>query len=146
MNRFLLILISALLCIACSGDDNGMIHEVQKYSFQLQLVSISAGNSNKPAIKGKNMEWQEYYLLYPDSTFLRSRTRGTSSIIENGTFAREDHNGKQFLVLTYPEDSRLQGDCTSKVKEYLYMATNGNYLNTWGACDGPVLEYKVIEH
>ena len=65
MKRCLVILMNALICIACSGYDNGIIHEVQKYNFKLQLVSISGGNSSKPAIEGKNMEWKEYYLLYP---------------------------------------------------------------------------------
>ena len=94
---------------------------------------------------GIDMEWQEFYLLNSDRTFIKSRERNGVLTEEPGSFSFEDLSDGKYLVLTYEADNDIIGNCTSDLKEVLMVKSETRMLSTWSACDGPGLEYKRIE-
>ncbi|MDZ7692138.1 MAG: hypothetical protein U5K69_13570 [Balneolaceae bacterium] len=96
---------------------------------------------------GEDMAWQESYVLYTDHTFVKSSTRyGDGETIKaEGTYTIENATDRKRLVLTYPNDNDIIGNCTSEPEEYLYFNSNNKLVNAWSMCDGPELEYKRVE-
>ena len=104
------------------------------------------GNVQGSVTEGEAMEWQEAYVLNSDGSFSKIRAVAEGTISGEGTFAFFDDNGEKGLVLTYPEDSGIIGNCSSQPVEYLYLdADQKTLIGTWWACDGPGLFYQRTE-
>jgi hypothetical protein len=137
------IFISLLVCIflSCTKDDE---FDFEKYPQKWQLIKMTGQIPNSETT-GADMEWQEFYLLNSDRTFIKSRERNGVLTEEPGTFSFEDLSDGKYLVLTYEADNDIIGNCTSDLKEVLMVKSETRMLSTWSACDGPGLEYKRIE-
>lgn len=93
---------------------------------------------------GDDMDWQEFYVLNDDETFLKSRTQDGVTIEASGTYSvLETPSDGAYIVLSYPETNTIIASCTYSTKEELYIDTN-KLLGTWNYCDGPGLEYERL--
>jgi hypothetical protein len=138
-----LIFISLLVCtlLSCTKEDE---FDFEQYHQKWQLIKMTGQIPNSETT-GIDMEWQEFYLLNSNSTFIKSRERNGVLTEESGNFSFEDLSDGKYLVLTYGSDNSIIGNCTSDLKEVLMVKSDTRMLGTWSACDGPGLEYKRIE-
>jgi len=138
-----LIIISLLICtlFSCTKADE---FDIKQYPQKWQLIKMTGQIPNSETT-GTNMEWQEFYLLNSDSTFIKSRERDGILTEEYGSFSFEDLSDGKYLVLTYETDNTIIGNCTSELKEVLVLESNKSLVGTWSACDGPGLEYERIK-
>jgi len=146
-----LITLLALFAIfsSCSKDDDvGRKQEFDssKYPQKWELVRIT-GQLVGSEQTGEDMQWQEFYLLKSDGTFLRNRENEGVIFKESGTFSiHETQNEELLITLTYNRANDLVGSCYgSETEEVLYVTSSSTIQNTWNACDGPGLEYKRVE-
>jgi hypothetical protein len=123
---------------SCSKDATTV--DSTGYYGKWTLVKMSGTLSNSEST-GTAMEWQEYYLLNTNGTFTKSRERNAIKTTISGTYITTDQPDGIYLVLTYPSDSEIIGNCYGNLKEELYIE-NHTLSNTWKNCDGPGLEYK----
>lgn len=119
-------------------------HVEDKYPQQWQLVRIS-GEDGQSSKHGGRLEWQEFYLLNPDGTFLKSRLDNGTKISATGVFSVQETPDETTLVLTYDAPSEIIGTCTSDLQETLVFLSNNFLIGTWAACDGPGLEYFRVK-
>ena len=110
-----------------------------------QLVEMSGSIANVPPSTGSDMNWQEYYLLYPDSTFTKVRERDGDVREAGGTYAFVTLSDGEYLELSYPSPNDLIGSCTTEPKELLFFQSENKLTGTWQACDGPGLVYEKVE-
>ncbi|MEQ9441302.1 MAG: hypothetical protein RIG62_19820 [Cyclobacteriaceae bacterium] len=110
-----------------------------------QLVEMSGSIANVPPSTGSDMAWQEYYLLYADSTFVKSREQDGTITEASGTYALVTLPDGEYLELTYDSDNNLIGNCTAEAKELLFFQSANKLIGTWQACDGPGLVYDKVE-
>lgn len=110
-----------------------------------QLTSMSGNISNVPPTTGSDMDWQEWYLLYADNSFTKTRDRNNSVTEAAGTYRFITLSDGQYLELTYKADNSLIGNCVADLKELLKVAPEDELTGTWSACDGPGLVYKKVE-
>lgn len=115
------------------------------YPQKWELVEMSGSFTGIPPSTGSDMEWQEYYLLYEDNTFVKSRTQDQVTTEESGTYAFVTLSDGEYLVLSYASDNELIGNCTSEPKELLKLEAEDKLVGTWWACDGPGLFYEKAE-
>lgn len=96
---------------------------------------------------GAAMEWQEYYLFSADGTFQKIRTRDSVVTKAAGTFevAEYENDDTDYLELSYTEGLELIGNCFDNQNEVLMYRSVTEISNTWMACDGPGLDYVLVE-
>ena len=121
-------------------SSNSDLEQYQKW----QLVEMSGSLANVPPSTGSDMSWQEHYLLYPDSTFVKSRTQEGTVTEESGTYTFVTLDDGEYLELTYPSENELIGNCTGESKELLFFKSENKLTGTWQACDGPGLVYEKV--
>lgn len=109
--------------------------------WQLVRMTGSMPNSGRT---GAAMAWQEFYLLNPDKTFVKSREQSGTTSNANGTYKFITLSEQQYVALTYSSKNPLIGNCTGELKEYLLIESEDKMSGTWNICDGPGLEYKKI--
>jgi hypothetical protein len=131
-----------LICIliSCSGDKDGQCP--QKW----QLTSMSGNIADVPPSTGGDMAWQEWYLLYANNKFTKTRTRGNVTTEEGGTYAFVILSDGQYLELVYESENDLIGNCTGDTKELLRRYSEDTLTGTWSACDGPGLVYEKVAY
>ncbi len=139
MKYFLYIL--TLVFTACLTDNM----DPEKYPQKWQLVEMSGNIVNVSPSTGSDMAWQEYYILYDDNTFVKSRNRRNTINEEAGTFSFIDLSDGQYLELAYESDNDIIGNCSSEFKELLKLTSEYELVGTWLACDGPGLVYKRVD-
>lgn len=127
--------------LSCTKDDE---FDFEKYPQKWQLIKMS-GQMPDSETTGNNMEWQEFYLLNSKGTFIKSRERDGVLTEEPGNFSFEDLSDGKFLVLTYETNNSIIGNCTSDLKEVLWVKSDTRMIGTWAECDGPGLEYQRIQ-
>lgn len=115
----------------------------ENYPAKWQLVKMTGSFSNSETT-GSNMSWQEYYIFYSDSTFLKSREQSGSTKEATGTYAY-DAVDKNKLLLTYKTGVELMASCLVAKKEYLRLESSNKMVATVNACDGPGLEYQLVK-
>ncbi|MDZ7692129.1 MAG: hypothetical protein U5K69_13525 [Balneolaceae bacterium] len=93
----------------------------------------------------EDMAWQEYYLLYKDNSFLKSREQNGEKTQANGTYQIINKSDEKYLVLTYRSEHNIIGNCSSRAEENLVLDSKNKIISTWQSCDGPRLEYKRVE-
>lgn len=142
-----LILITFLTCtlFSCSKDIIDKKFDLEEYPQKWQLIKMT-GQIPSSEKTGIDMEWQEFYLLNSNGTFIKSREQNGLVSEESGTFSLEESNNEKHLVLFYDFDNALIGSCySSELKEELVLKSDNSLFSTWSACDGPGLEYERME-
>lgn len=120
--------------------------DVEQCPEKWQLIEMTGNISNVPPSVGSNMTWQEWYLLYPNSTFTKTRERDNVIKEETGTYAIVTLSDGKYLELEYKAKNDLVGNCTSEAKELLKINSENEMIGTWLACDGPGLLYKKVDN
>lgn len=138
-----LICITILICtlFSCTKDNE---FDFEQYPQKWQLKKMTGQIPNSETT-GKNLEWQEFYLLNSNGTFIKSRERDGVLTEESGNFTFKDLSDGKYLILTYETENAIIGNCTSEPEEVLFLRSNNKLSGTWLACDGPGLEYERIE-
>lgn len=106
---------------------------------------MSGNIAGIPPATGDNMDWQEYYQLNSDETFLKSRERDGVVSEQRGTYTFITSADGNYLELIYDENNDLIGNCTAEAKEILFLTSENELKATWDTCDGPGLLYERIE-
>ena len=108
-----------------------------------QLIKMS-GNMVHSERTGVDMAWQEYYLLNPDGTFIKSRDQIGKMSEASGTYRFVTLSKQRYLELNYANSHPLIGNCTGDLKEFLMIKSDNKMIGTWNICDGPGLEYEKV--
>jgi hypothetical protein len=143
MKNLAIIILLTCFMISCSKDRE---NELEDYTGEWQLVKMSGQIPNSEST-GTNMEWQEFYQIYSNGTFSKSREQDGGIIEESGSFSIEYNNyDEQLLILIYEADNSLIGSCYSSAqKEEFVLTSDSSMFSTWASCDGPGLEYERIK-
>jgi hypothetical protein len=148
MKKLTFICLFACTLFSCTKVSEKTIEKIfqNEYPQKWQLITMSGQFANSER-KGTDMEWQEFYLLNSDGTFIKSRERNGVSTEVSGTFSFDTVSGIKYLTLTYKTDNSIIGSCTSDLKESLCteINTTNRMTSSWAACDGPGLEYERVE-
>lgn len=149
MNINRIILISLTFILGACGNDSSKTSDSVLDSGQFpqkwELVSMSGMVANVPPVSGVEMDWQEYYILASDGTFVKSRDNGEETIMVAGLYKISELEDGKYLKLVYGSSSEIIGNCSNKNEEYLRFETINSLVGTWWACDGPGLFYKRIQ-
>jgi hypothetical protein len=146
MMRYLTIIVAFLTIFSsCTKDtEETTAATTAGHLEKWELVKMSGSIPNSETT-GTAMEWQEYYLFNNDGTFTKFRIRNKIETKATGTYTTiYDQYGK-YLELTYPNDNELIGNCLGDLKEILFLKANNTLSSSWSACDGPGLEYKMVD-
>ena len=136
------ILIALPLFFSCASDE---VFNPEQYPQKWQLIKMTGQIANSETT-GIAMEWQEFYLLNSNGTFIKSREHNGVLMEESGTFVFKNLSEEKFLELTYSSDNELIGSCySSEFKENLWLKSENRMIGTWSECDGPGLEYERTE-
>jgi hypothetical protein len=111
-----------------------------------QLIKMSGNIANVPPSTGSDMTWQEWYLLYPNATFIKTRERDNVVTEQAGTYATITLSDGEYLQLVYESDNDIIGNCNNEAKETLKINSQNEMTGTWWACDGPGLFYEKVEY
>lgn len=148
MNKLYVAILSALMLCSCSEPDTSSLEgtAVQFGNQKWELVRMS-GNMANSMTTGVEMEWQEYYIFSVNGTFQKIRTRDGVVSEAAGTFevAEYENDEADYLELSYTKGLELIGNCFGDQKEVLQYRSATEISNTWQACDGPGLDYVLIE-
>ncbi len=134
-----LVLLSACNSNTSSEEEIPLQSKVQKW----KLVRMTGSFINSETT-GDNMAWQEYYLLNPNGNFFKSRTQNGTISQATGTYTFVEHENEQYFELSYTTGKELIASCFGNGKEIL-MFNEGVLFGSWNACDGPGLEYQLVE-
>ena len=147
MKNSLILLLLSMMFFSCSvedyrEDDINLQYTVQKW----ELVRMTGSFVNSETT-GDDMEWQEYYIFSPDGTFLKSRTIDGLTVEAWGAFevVEYDNDDLDYLELVYTSGQELIGSCNGDRTEILVYRSEKTISNTWQACDGPGLDYNLVE-
>lgn len=143
MKQFLYALIFASSLLSCSADGEPEIDKT-KLGEDVQhwrLVKMS-GNVKNSETTGAKMEWQEYYLLNPDKTFMKSRSRNGVTTEATGIYSSVTIADEVFLEFLYTTENELIGSCVSSSLTESLVVKDNQLVSTWWACDGPGLFYE----
>ena len=111
-----------------------------------QLIKMTGNIANMPPLTGNDMTWQEWFLLYPDYTFIKTRERDNIANEESGTYAIVTLSDGEYLELVYKSNNDLIGNCTGDGIEVLRIKSEEELVGTWSICDGPGLFYEKTEY
>ncbi len=147
MKGFIFTLLCCSIICSCSNKDESTTTEfdAKQYPQKWQLVKMSGSIANIPPAIGKDMEWQEYYVLKSDKTFIKSREVNAVTTKLSGTYTFITLADGTYIEFLYPVSNVLIGNCTAENKELIKVTSNNILTGTWSACDGPGLIYQRIE-
>ncbi|UGU17292.1 hypothetical protein LS482_05325 [Sinomicrobium kalidii] len=147
--RELFFLLMGIVLLSCSNDDdsnpvvdNPLLNH--PYPQEWKLFKMK-GNTEDSETTGEKMEWQETYILNPDSTFTKTRVTENETLTGNGTFMITENEHGTVLLLTFEnENNPVIGTCYGDNKERLTQnAAEGILVSSWENCDGPGLFYEM---
>jgi hypothetical protein len=148
MKKVYFLFISVLLLFSCSQPDSSQADDAEvKFADQKwELVRMSGKRVNSTKI-GSDMEWQEHYVFSLDGTFQKTRSNGDIISKATGIFevVEYDNDEADYLELTYQEGFGLIGNCSGDQTEILIYQSNTEIANTWMACNGPGLDYILVQ-
>jgi hypothetical protein len=138
----------SLILISCDKDEQ----EPEKFTVvdfsatnfpqEWKLVASRAAmipNAKVTKVEGK----AESYIFNEDFTFQKKSKIEDETIIAEGTYSIDE---REFIILEYLEESDLIASCNRKSKlEYLHFSDSQLINDSWIACDGPYLYYKLVE-
>lgn len=142
MKQILVVLALILVLISCSNNEekSGKVADYEG-TWDLTKISMPFINSN---LIGPDIKWQESYVFNKDGSFTKTRIKGYNTTVASGTFIIKQIGNEKHLELNFSEESEIVGGCFGRLSEGLVLTAKGKLLNTWGACDGPSLEYEKI--
>lgn len=132
----------SIFTLSCSSDNDmtpGMT-DSQKW----ELVKMT-GNFANSETTGSDMEWQETLVLQDDGIFVKQRERDGTTNDESGIYEFITANDERLLELIFDMDNDLIGNCTGDQTEVYRLVSDTMLVGTWLACDGPGLEYQLVE-
>jgi len=148
MKKVYFLFISVLLLFSCSQPDSSQADDAEvKFADQKwELVRMSGKRVNSTKI-GSDMEWQEHYVFSLDGTCQKTRSNGDIISKATGIFevVEYDNDEADYLELTYQEGFGLIGNCSGDQTEILIYQSNTEIANTWMACNGPGLDYILVQ-
>lgn len=130
-----------LIFNACSSDteQSGQIDFQGKW-----VLERMTGSTPNSETTGAEMEWQEYYVFHNDGTFIKSRDSNGVVMEVSGTYRILNLPDGDSLELTHDVENILIGNCSSDLKEVLFVTSRYVIASTWMHCDGPGLEYAKV--
>ena len=141
--------LALILVMACTSNDDSSNEtpELKADGFpqRWELTAMTVMVAGVPPTTGDDMDWQEQYLLFADSTFLKSRTINEATLEQGGTFRIVEFSDGEYLELNYAEGGELIGNCSGGPMEFLRFESETQLIGTWWACDGPGLFYDRVE-
>ena len=141
MKKIVSIFFIVSLLFSCTNDN-----EVENSTGFLEVFELvkMTGSFGGSETTGSDMEWQESYRLNTqDSTFIKLRLFNQDIFEATGTYTYKIIEGQDFIEFSYYEDASIISNCAGDLKEVLLILEDGQKLKgTWGACDGPGLEYR----
>lgn len=141
MKKPFLLLLTICILISCTKEDN---FDIDRYPQKWTLIKMTSQIPNSERT-GESMEWQEYYLLKSDGTFLKRRERDGIKYDASGKFQFITITDGTLLELTHDTKNQIIGNCYSNQTEQLYLKSADKLVGTWQMCDGPRLEYERKE-
>lgn len=149
MKNVKLIFLSVILCFSCSTpDDFGLESTDFLYSDQKWELVRMTGSFVDSETTREAMDWQEYYIFSPQGTFMKSRTRNDVVMEAAGTFeiVEFETDPEHYVLLTFETGLDLVGNCGEGANELLIYRSSTIISNTWQACDGPGLDYRLANN
>ncbi|AWX44103.1 hypothetical protein HME9304_01103 [Flagellimonas maritima] len=136
-----------LVVSSCSESDpedkNAKQVPLEGSAQKWELVRMTGSMINSETV-GDDMDWQEYYILRPDSTFLKQREHNGGKTTATGFYKLVEQEKESYFELTFETGKELVASCSGNGKETL-MFTGYMLYSTWNACDGPGLEYRLAK-
>jgi hypothetical protein len=148
MKKLLVFVFLGFGILSCSNpDDFGLDSTQFIYTDQKWELVRMTGNIEGSETTGDEMEWQESYVFSPNGTFLKTRTTDTEFSEATGTFEviEKDEDMEHYLNLTYETGKTILGSCNGDGAEVLRYLSLKRIANTWNMCDGPGLEYSLVQ-
>ncbi len=149
MKKVYSVLLTVFLIGSCSTPDTSQLDstELQFADQKWELVRMTGSITDSETV-GDAMLWQEYYIFALDGTFIRVRETDGKTIKATGTFEVVEYNNDEsdYLELVYQSGQELAGSCIADKDETLMYRSNTEISNTWHACDGPGLDYMLVEN
>ena len=133
--------ILVLVMASCSSQNTGDI-DLKNIQQTWRLVKMT-GSLQSSETTGSDMAWQETILL-SNGLFEKTRIINGSSTKVSGSYAFSEESDGTYLVLKYRSANSLIGNCTGDLTEYYFMTSDESFHGTWLACDGPGLEYQLV--
>jgi len=130
--------------VSCSNEEEANAPIVDANSEKWELVQTTIPFTGVETT-GLDMQWQEYYILNTNATFLKFRDWEGEVKEASGTYLTKTMEDKEFLELTYAIGEELIATCTGDNKEQLTYTKGGFLRGNWDACDGPVLVYEKLQ-
>ncbi|MBC9794866.1 hypothetical protein [Sinomicrobium weinanense] len=152
--RALILLPLVVLLFSCSDDDNPTDENPvienpllnHPYPQKWELFKTKGAFEGSEAT-GEDMEWQETYMLYSDSTFTKTRVKKNGTMTGHGTFSIVENEGEVFFSLTYTDkDNPIIVSCSGNNEEHLYFRPDEEALiNGAVICDWGSSFYKIVK-
>jgi hypothetical protein len=136
-------LLSIGLLFSCSKEDQKTVAAGNQQKWELVKMTGSMTNS---VTTGNDMAWQEYFVFNADSTFLKSREQNGQVKEAKGTYSFATKGNEKYFLLAYQSGYELKASCLSgPPQENLLVVSSTKIIGTWNICDGPGLEYQLVE-
>ena len=111
-----------------------------------QLVEMSGNIANIPPQRAKEMEWQEYYVLFEDGSFTKDREWSQLPKRSKGTYQISVNEHGKYIEFKHDSANNLVGACIQGPAETLAITSENKLVGTWLMCDGPGLLYERVEY
>lgn len=147
MNKFYGTIIAILVLFSCSEPDTSSFDDAElKFADQKWELVRMSGSMVNSTTTGADMEWQEYYVFSLDGIFQKIRKREGIVSEAAGTFefVAYQNDEADYLELTYTMGLGLIVNCSGDQKEVFIYRSASEISNTWMACDGPELDYRLV--
>ncbi len=141
MKKIYFLLASLMVLFSCSKEQQ----DSQTCNQEKWRLTEMRGNIPNSITTGSDMEWQEYYILNSDGTFIKSRERNGVVTEVFGTYKFIDSLDRNLIELVHQSDNELIGNCYSNsLKEEMYFQSDNIFFSSWEGCDGPGLKYEKV--
>lgn len=144
--RISVILFSFFLMVSScnSSTDNEEQVPLQGGGQKWELVRMTGSFANSETV-GDDMDWQEYYVLKQNGTFIKHRERDGLLTTATGSYELITQENEKYFELTYKTGKELIASCYSIDGKEVLMYNGDMLFGTWNACDGPGLEYSLVK-
>lgn len=152
---YIIITLAVLSLISCSsesaldGDKPAITPEAfgeNEWPQKWQLMEMSGNIANIPPQRGRDMEWQEHYVLFQDGTFTKIRQWEDQPTQSKGTFRVSSNEHGKFIEFKHDLVNSLVGACVQGPHETLAITSENKLVGTWSMCDGPGLVYERVNY